>query len=225
MTRSPCRCAGLPAIEIFGGKDNDSIFGGSGNETLAGQAGDDLIDGNQGADVALLGAGNDTFVWDPGDGSDVVEGQAGTDTLRFNGANIAESFDLSANGSRLRLFRDIGNITMDVDGVETVDLNALGGADTITVNDLSATDVTAVNIDLAATGGGGDSQVDNVIVNGTGGNDNDGGKRSWIKPVSAGSRCLGLHRRRRTYRQVDHPAHWAATTRSMPHRCPRASHC
>ena len=119
----------------------------------------------------FLGDGDDLFIWDPGDGSDVVEGQAGTDTMRFNGANIAESFDLSANGARLRLFRDIGNITMDVDDVETVDLNALGGADTITVNDLTATDVTAVNVDLAATGGGGDGQVDNVIVNGTNGDD------------------------------------------------------
>jgi Ca2+-binding RTX toxin-like protein len=29
----------------------------------------------------LLGAGDDTFVWNPGDGSDVVEGQDGNDTL------------------------------------------------------------------------------------------------------------------------------------------------
>ena len=37
----------------------------------------------------------------------------------FNGANVSEQIDLSANGSRLRLFRDVGNITMDTDGVET----------------------------------------------------------------------------------------------------------
>jgi Ca2+-binding RTX toxin-like protein len=61
----------------------------------------------------VLGAGDDTFVWDPGDGSDVVEGQDGLDTMRFNGANIADQVDLSANGSRLRFFRNPGNITMD----------------------------------------------------------------------------------------------------------------
>ena len=33
------------------------------------------------------------------------------------------------------------NITMDTDDVERVDFNALGGADTVTVNDLTATDV------------------------------------------------------------------------------------
>ena len=47
-----------------------------------------------------LGAGDDTFVWNPGDGSDTVEGQDGTDTMLFNGANINEKIDLSANGSR-----------------------------------------------------------------------------------------------------------------------------
>ena len=41
----------------------------------------DLVNGNRGDDVAFLGAGDDTFVWNPGDGSDVVEGQAGVDTL------------------------------------------------------------------------------------------------------------------------------------------------
>jgi hypothetical protein len=44
---------------------------------------------------------------------------------------------LSAHGQRLRLFRDVGSVTMDTDGVERVDVNALGGADTITVNDLT----------------------------------------------------------------------------------------
>ena len=40
-----------------------------------------MVIGGRGNDVALLGAGNDTFVWNPGDGSDTVEGQAGNDTL------------------------------------------------------------------------------------------------------------------------------------------------
>ena len=43
----------------------------------------------------------------------------------------------------LRLFRDVGNVTMDLNGVEQVNFDALGGADTITVNDLTGTGVTA----------------------------------------------------------------------------------
>ena len=103
---------------LAGGRGNDTLAGGKGVETLLGGDGNDSIDGNGGNDVALMGAGDDTFVWDPGDGSDMVEGQAGTDTMLFNGANVAEQVDLSANGNRLTFFRDPGTITMDTAGVE-----------------------------------------------------------------------------------------------------------
>ena len=158
---------------LDGGAGNDTLAGGAGAETLLGGDGNDSIDGNGGNDRALLGAGDDTFVWDPGDGSDIVEGQDGADTMLFNGAGGAEQVDLSANGNRLRFFRTQGNITMDTAGVERVDFNALGGADLVTVNDLSGTDVSDVNLDLAGTLGGatGDGQADRVVVNGTNGND------------------------------------------------------
>src|SRR4029453_11752887 len=158
---------------INGRSGNDTIAGGSGAETLLGGDGNDSLDGNGGSDKVFLGAGDDTFVWDPGDGSDTVEGQDGTDVLRFNGADAAERIDLSANGNRLRLFRDVGTITMDTAGVERVDVNALGGADVVTTNDLSGTGVTAVNVDLAGALGGtaGDGQADRVIVNATNGDD------------------------------------------------------
>jgi Ca2+-binding RTX toxin-like protein len=158
---------------IDGGDGNDTIAGGKGIETLLGGDGNDSIDGNGGNDLALLGAGDDTFVWDPGDGSDTIEGQAGTDTMRFNGANVAERVALSANGNRLKFLRDPGNVAMDTAGVERVDFNALGGADIVFVGDLTGTDVTHLNIDLAATLGGasGDGETDSVVVDGTNGND------------------------------------------------------
>jgi Ca2+-binding RTX toxin-like protein len=158
---------------IDGGNGNDNLAGGSGAETLRGGRGNDTIDGNKGSDIALMGAGDDTFIWDPGDGSDSIEGGAGADTMRFNGAGVAERVDLSANGSHLRFFRDVATITMDTHGVERVDFNALGGPDLVTVNDLSGTDVTSVNVDLAGALGGaaGDGQADRVVVNGTNGND------------------------------------------------------
>ena len=120
-----------------------TLNGGDGDDLLIGSQGNDLINGGRGNDVALMGAGDDTFVWNPGDGSDTVEGQAGFDTMLFNGANVNENIDISANGSRVRFIRDVANITMDLNGVEGIDFNALGGADTITVNDLTGTDVTA----------------------------------------------------------------------------------
>jgi len=87
--------------------------------------------------------------------------------LVFNGANIAEKMELSANGSHAMLTRDVGTVTMDLNNMETVDISAKGGADTITVDDLAKTDVKNVNIDL----GGADNAVDTVVINGTNAND------------------------------------------------------
>jgi len=88
----------------------------------------------------------------------------------FNGSNIGENMDISANGTRVRLFRDVGNITMDLDGVETINMAAVGGADNIVVGDLTGTAVTRVNIDLGVNGAG-DGQADTVLANGTNGDD------------------------------------------------------
>ena len=165
--------AALIGITVDGGTGNDTILGSNGIDRLFGGDGNDFIDGQQGNDVAFLGAGNDVFQWDPGDGNDVVEGQDGSDTLLFNGSAGAEIFAVSANGGRALFTRNLGNIVMDLDNVEQIDLNALGNTDTLTVNDLSGTEVTEVNVDLAGTLGGtaGDGQADVVIANGTNGAD------------------------------------------------------
>ena len=155
----------IPAA-LIGGDGNDTLAGGVGTDLLLGGDGNDTVDGNGGNDLAFLGAGDDTFVWDPGDGSDSIEGDGGTDTMLFNGNAAGEQVDLSANGSRLRFFRNPGAVTMDTHGVETVDFDALGGSDAVTVNDLAGTDVAAVNLDL-----GSDGQQDRVTVNGSNRND------------------------------------------------------
>jgi Ca2+-binding RTX toxin-like protein len=156
--------ATLVQLTIDGGAGNDTITGGDGNDTLFGGTGNDVVAGGRGADTARLGDGDDVFVWNPGDANDVVEGEAGNDTLQFNGANIAENLVLAANGGRVALTRDIANITMDVNGVETINVAALGGADHVVVNDLGGTGVAQVNVALGASTGGGDSAADLVDV-------------------------------------------------------------
>jgi hypothetical protein len=160
------------ALTVDGGSGNDTLNGGDGDELFLGGSGNDDVDGNGGDDTAILGSGQDSFRWDPGDGSDVVEGQSGTDTLDFNGAGANETMSLSADGDRSVFLRDVGNIRMDMDGVERLDLAALGGADTVTVNDMTGTDVRQADIDLSAPTGGGDGQPDTVTVNGTQRGDN-----------------------------------------------------
>ena len=159
--------AALIKLTLDGGAGNDTITGGDGADVLLGGDGNDTVTGGRGDDTALLGAGDDTFVWNPGDGSDTVEGQAGIDTMDFRGANIAENINISANGERVLFTRDVANITMDLNDVEKIAFKALGGADKVTINDLSGTDVSEVNIDLGGAGGVGDGQLDQVTVNGT----------------------------------------------------------
>ena len=118
------------------------------------------------------------LVLDGGDGDDTIGGSKrantiydgnGNDTLMFNGSNLSEILDLSTNSSRLRLTRNVANIAMDVAGVETVNLNALGGADSITVKSLAETTVGQVTINLAPTIGGsiGNAHADAIYINGT----------------------------------------------------------
>ena len=176
-----------------------TINGGLGDDTMLGSEGNDLVNGGDGADIGLLGAGDDTFVWNPGDDNDVVEGQAGVDTLAFNGANIAENIDVFANGGRVLFFRDIANVTMDMDDVESIVFKALGGVDNVVVDDLSGTDVTEVG-PISPSIGAGDGAADNVTVTGTNGDDvvrrrrRERGRRG--RPVRAGH----PHRRHRRAR-------------------------
>ena len=161
----------MTAFTVNGGTGNDELFGTDGADRLFGGDGNDFVDGNAGADLGDLGSGDDVFRWDGGDGSDVVEGRGGTDTMLFNGADIAENVDVSANGGRSRFFRTQGNIVMDNDDVEVLAFNARGGADDILIHDLRATDVRHVNLDLGTAAGAVDGAIDNVTVEGGGGDD------------------------------------------------------
>jgi Ca2+-binding RTX toxin-like protein len=158
--------AGLIKLTVDGGPGDDVITGGDGNDILLGGDGNDTLIGGRGNDILFGGAGNDVFIWNPGDGSDIIEGQAGTDTVQFNGSNASEKVDLTANGSRLRLVRDVGNIVMDINAVERVNVTERAGADTTTVHDLTGTGVTSVHLDLAGTPGTGvgDGAKDTVNV-------------------------------------------------------------
>src|SRR5829696_5366954 len=163
--------ATLITITVDGGAGADTLRGGNGADVLLGGDGNDFVDGNQGNDLAFLGAGDDSFQWDPGDGSDTVEGQDGVDGLGFNGSNISENIAVTANGTRVRLIRDVAAITMDLNDVELVVVKSFGGSDNLVASDLSGTDVASVVADLAAAGGADDGTADNVVVGATNGAD------------------------------------------------------
>ena len=151
-----------------------TINSGAGADIIIGSNGAEVVSAGSGNDVVLLGDGNDVLVWNPGDGNDTVEGQAGTDLLRFNGANINENIGIAANGGRALFTRDVAAITMDLNGIEQIEYNAVGGADTVVVNPLAGTDVTQISINLAGVLGGavGDGAADTVRLTGGSGVDN-----------------------------------------------------
>jgi len=161
--------ATLIQITVDGGPGDDTLLGSNGADILRGGDNNDFIDGQQGNDTVFLGAGDDTFQWDPGDGNDTVEGQEGTDTLLFNGSAGTELFEVAANGGRVRFTRNLGTVVMDLDDVELLTLNALSSNDSFTVNDLTGTDMTGVSVDLTGIFGGtvGDGAVDTITINGT----------------------------------------------------------
>src|SRR5262249_3256052 len=181
---------GLPQTSLDGGAGNDvltggavadapglvssfdTLLGGAGDDTINGGAGAEFINGGTGNDLLFGGAGGDRFSWSPGDGNDTADGQAGNDLLGVFGDNGNDNIALSANGTRARITRDVDGMTMDLNSLEIVDVLARGGADTITVNDLTGTGVGVVLLLLGDTGNDGDGQADTVTVNGTNGNDN-----------------------------------------------------
>ena len=180
--------AGVIKLTIDGGAGDDTLLGSQGADVFLGGDGDDFIFGDNGNDVAFMGAGDDVFQWNPGDGNDTLEGQDGTDSMLFFGANIAENIDISANGGRVLFFRDVANVTMDLDDVENIDFRALGGADNVVVGDLTGTDLTQIGLDLRGPNGGGDGAADTVTVNGTQGADVFGAAGD-----AGGVNVFGLH--------------------------------
>ncbi len=100
--------AGDDAIEV--GAGNDQLAGDPGNDTLTGGAGDDTLNGGTGDDVLVGGAGSDTYVYNLGDGNDLITDLGGdpgeVDTLSFGPGISAADVALShthANDLEARL--------------------------------------------------------------------------------------------------------------------------
>ncbi len=155
---------GSVADEIHGGSGNDLITGLGGIDFEYGDAGNDTFGpGDAGADFLFGSEGADTFNWQPGDGSDSIQGGDDQgDVLNFLGSAAADAFLLSSsptNPSHLNV--KLGAATVDTAGVDQVIISALAGADSVTVLDLTKTEVKSLNIDLGAAG-----EADAVTLNG-----------------------------------------------------------
>lgn len=134
------------ADTLTGGNSNDLVFAGAGNDDVSGRGGQDVLFGNRGADDVSGGAGDDILVWTNGDGSDDLSGGSGIDTLVVEGNdNAGETFLLGPDNGDTVFQRVTPNpFELQLDGIEVVDVQSLGGNDRFTVEDLDGTDVDEV---------------------------------------------------------------------------------
>ncbi len=125
----------IETVDINAGAGNDTITGSANNDILRGQADDDTISGGDGNDIIQGGTG-----------VDMLFGDAGNDTLSLNDANVGDSVDGGADTDTFNYIADAnanvitinpGDVTVDgvaitVSNIETIDINAGAGNDSVT---------------------------------------------------------------------------------------------
>jgi Ca2+-binding RTX toxin-like protein len=128
------------SLDVEGGDGLDTIDGGDGADVLSGGNDNDRItpDDNPAGtrDIARGDAGNDTIVWNGGDDDDINDGGDGEDTSVVNGATAAERFTIkpSATAGRVQFDRTSQNpapFNVDIGTTEHLQLNANAGDDVI----------------------------------------------------------------------------------------------
>lgn len=130
-------CAGVTSLTLTASGSFTNVLDLTGVGASFSGVGTISVTGGPGADTLLGGPRGETFLWAPGDGSDVVSAGGGFDLLIFNGSNATENFSIVAEGTGFGLLRDVANIHMQVQGVESLTLSALEGSNTIVIGNLS----------------------------------------------------------------------------------------
>ncbi|RAH97789.1 hypothetical protein DLJ53_28535 [Acuticoccus sediminis] len=145
-------------VDFFadGGDGNDTVSGSNGSDLLRGGADNDVLIGNKGNDTMEGGDGRDLMVWNNGDGSDTMIGGAGGDTAQVNGSeDSADSFKVSApDGEVLFQRTNLGPFSIAIKETERLEINGLGGNDTINAHELPAG-----LISIVADGGAGNDRL------------------------------------------------------------------
>ncbi len=187
LTRIAAGMPATQTTQIYGGEGSDlligtqyfdRIYGGAGNDTIVGLGGVDheygedgndrfgdlLLTGNGvaddgGSDAMFGGDGIDQFIWEPGDGSDVIQGGVdGADILRFFGDAGANAFFLiPAAAAPTHMNTILGAATVDTHGVEQIIVDGRTGADTFTVSDLTPTEVADLVLVVDSAAGSADA--------------------------------------------------------------------
>ncbi len=133
---------------ILAGDSNDLINGGAGADSIDGGGGNDSIFGGAGADTLNGGTGNDSLIGQGG--PDVIESGSGDDQIVWDGASGGQDTASSSTGYD----------TLVVNGSVAMNTYVVGKdlTDRLTITETGTTFVVA-------------STINNVVINGNGGND------------------------------------------------------
>jgi Ca2+-binding RTX toxin-like protein len=110
---------------LYGGEDDDTLKGDAGNDTLTGGTGGDRLEG---------GAGNDSYIWNPGDGSDTIYDNSGTNILKIgegidpsdvtlyrSGTNNADLVFVMPDGGRVTVEKWLSGSTYQLSEIRFAD--------------------------------------------------------------------------------------------------------
>ena len=124
---------------ILGGSGKDSLYGKDGDDYLAGGAGNDYLSGANGNDTLWGGIGNDTlaggkgadvFLYEDGNGQDIINGFANEDVLlitgkfsaTYNATAKSVAFKVGSTANALTL----QNVTADIFHINDFDYRISG---------------------------------------------------------------------------------------------------
>ena len=96
---------------IYGKDGNDFISGGKGNDKLYGQNGNDTLWGGVGNDTLTGGKGADVFIYNSGEGKDVIADFSNDDLLQITGT-FSATYNSSANTIAFKVGSTAGAITL-----------------------------------------------------------------------------------------------------------------
>jgi Ca2+-binding RTX toxin-like protein len=122
------------SLDIQGDAGDDTITGGGKPDSLAGGEGDDRVVGGPGNDTMTGGNGNDVLVWNNGDASDTMDGDAGNDEIEVNGAaNAGDDFRITPRANGRTTFQRVNLVGFTLNTLaERMTVSGLGGDDIIT---------------------------------------------------------------------------------------------
>ncbi|NIJ39525.1 Ca2+-binding RTX toxin-like protein [Sphingopyxis panaciterrae] len=135
----------------FGGNDfmtgadgDDNLEGGAGDDTLDSGSGDDLLYGGVGDDTNILGtgddfawdvSGNDSYIYELGDGTDRIRDDGGTDAIILGSAITPGDVTFSVDGEDILInFASGGSLTIENGLVEGSEIEEIRFGDSTVWN-------------------------------------------------------------------------------------------